>query len=485
MTEDRFQPRRRREQVPVGKLFERLPPHSIEAEMALLGSVIIAPKVMADLGGLGASDFYLEKHIAIYAALAAVVDRQGTADLVQVVDQLTGEGKLELVGGPEYLSQLAESVPSAVNAPHYAQIVADKARLRRLIEAAGQILHDAYHAGEHGPDAVREIIDEAERRIFQVAELAESGRPESIAELLDAELDRIDRRDPESERGILTGFDDLDAMTSGLQPGDLIIVAARPSMGKTSFAMNVAEQAAFNGRAPGTLDLGSRIPVGVFSLEMSKAALTQRFISARSSVGTQELRASSRMPDTVYKKVLSAAGELRTAPIQIDDTPSLTLTALRARARRMVAEHKVRIIVIDYLQLLTSPTEAKESRQVEVSTISRGIKALARELNVPIVCLAQLNRASEQRASFRPRMSDLRESGSIEQDADVIILLHREEYYHTEDPGWAQEYPEKVGIAEIIVAKQRNGPTGVVRTVWDSTATRFRNYTPSAGDIPV
>jgi replicative DNA helicase len=267
-------------------------------------------------------------------------------------------------------------------------------------------------------------------------------------------------------------------MLSGLQPGELLIIAARPSMGKTAVAMNIAEQIALGG-TPWNPGAGPQVPVAVFSLEMSKASVSLRLLSARSGVNAHELRTGG-LDDDTYERVFQAYQELSKAKIFIDDSPSLSVTALRARARRLVRQHDVKVIVIDYLQLLTAPAQGKESRQVEVSAISRGIKALARELNVPIICLSQLNRASEQREGNRPRMSDLRESGSIEQDADVIMLLHREEYYHVQDPSWAEENPDKLGVAELIVAKQRNGPVGVVSLTWDNRTTRFKNHDPHA-----
>jgi hypothetical protein len=275
--------------------------------------------------------------------------------------------------------------------------------------------------------------------------------------------------------GVATGYYDLDDKLRGLQPGELLVLAARPSMGKTALALNLAEQMACGGISSGQTPT-KRVHVGIFSLEMSKQALVQRMLSARSGVQGQLLRGGTRMGDKNLRDLMMAADELKAAPIYIDDSPDLTVLNLRARARRMVAQHGVKAIMIDYLQLMSAPGAARESRQVEVSTISRGVKALARELKVPILCLSQLNRASESREGNRPRMSDLRESGSIEQDADVILLLHREEYYHVQDESWKQENPDKVGIAEIIIAKQRNGPTGVVKLYWDNNTTRFKNY---------
>jgi replicative DNA helicase len=479
--EDRKGGRGQRERKPLGSLFEKLPPHSAEAEMSLLGSMILDPRVIGDVIGMvrEASDFYVESHGWIYRALVEVFDRHHTGDLVQLQDWLRTKGVYDTVGGDQYLMQLAESVPSAVNAPHYARIVAEKAKLRRLIDAAGQMLYDAYHAGELGPEGSREVLDGAQQSIFKIAETDSSTDAQSLKQLLQAEMDRLEAQDGKGYSGIATGYYDLDAMMSGLQRGEFIVIAARPSMGKTALALNLAEQIAFGGHPIASGKVSGRVPVAVFSLEMSKEAVTQRLISARTGIPSQSLRSGHGID---FRKIIMACSELEQAPVYIDDTPGMTIMQLRARARRLVAQHDVQCIMIDYLQLLSAPGAARESRQVEVSTISRQVKALARELNVPVICLSQLNRASEQREGNRPRMSDLRESGSIEQDADVVALLHREEYYHTQDPEWFDENPDKVGVAELILAKQRNGPTGVVKLRWDKGATRFKNY--MGGDAP-
>jgi len=473
-----------RPKVEVKDLFDKKPPVALEAEMSLLGSMILDPNVIADVIGAlkGPGDFYDDRHAHIYSALVDVYDRHHSGDLVQVTDLLRDKAVLDLVGGPAYLVELANAVPTAVNAPHFARIVAEKAKLRRLIQAAGQILYDAYHAGELGPDGAREVLDSAEMKVFEIAQEQASSDPQSLAALLELELQRIEAADFEGGglSGVPTGYTDLDEMLRGLQPGELLILAARPSMGKTALALNLAEQIAIGGvPLPGAAP-GKRSPVGLFSLEMSKNAIVQRLLSSRSGVASQSLRGGHKIPDDDYRRLIMAAEDLKAAPIYIDDSPNMTVLNLRARARRMVAQHGVKVIMIDYLQLMTAPGAARESRQVEVSAISRGVKALARELNVPVVCLSQLNRASESREGNRPRMSDLRESGSIEQDADVIMLLHREEYYHVQDEDWKAENPDKLGIAEIIIAKQRNGPTGLVKLSWDTSTTRFRNFDATA-----
>lgn len=458
------------------KLFDRLPPHSLEAEMSLLGSMILDHKVTTDIIGTipNADYFYSEAHAAIFEALVKNHDQHRSGDLVQLNETLRDKDVLKDVGGADYLIQLAESVPSAANAPHYARIVREKAQLRRLIDASGQILYDAYHSGEFDSGAAREILDKAEQMIFQIAEQAVGMDTESLARLLEQTLNMLDvlAQTGQTITGLATGFYDLDEMTSGLQAGELLIVAARPSMGKTAFALNLAEQIAFAGQPHS--DKGPATPIGFFSMEMSRQSVTQRLLCAHSGVDSHKMRKNLMNQDD-FKALAMSCGQLSEAPIFIDDTPGLTVLMLRAKARRMVAQHQVKCIMIDYLQLMTAPGAARESRQAEVSAISRGIKALARELNIPIVCLAQLNRGAEQREGHRPRMADLRESGSIEQDADVIMLLHREEYYHQHEPGWSEENPDKVGVAEVIIAKQRNGPTGTVELAWHAPTTRFKN----------
>jgi replicative DNA helicase len=472
--------------IPVGRLFDREPPQSPEAEMSLLGCMILDPQVIGDvlMQVKSPGDFYAEKHGHIYTALLDLYDRTQSCDLVQLKTLLHDKGVLDQVGGTKYLVELASCVPSPVNWPHYAKIVADKAKLRRLISAAGQILHDAYHVGDLGPEGAREVLDKAETSVFDIAQEESSSDPTKLADLLEMEMKRIEADDfgEGAFTGVRTGYGDLDGMLQGLQPGELIIIAARPSMGKTALALNLAEQIATGSQPVPGAPATRNVPIAIFSLEMSKSSLVQRLLSAKSGVSSQTLRGANRISNDELERLMIAADDLKKAPIYIDDTPSLTVLQLRARARRLVAQYSVKAIMIDYLQLMTAPGAARESRQVEVSAISRGVKALARELNVPVVCLSQLNRASETREGNRPRMSDLRESGSIEQDADVIILLHREDYYHVQDEEWMNdpENADKIGTAELIIAKQRNGPTGVVKLKWDSSTTRFKNFDPHA-----
>jgi replicative DNA helicase len=446
--------------------------------------MILEPKVIPDVMAIiqNGQDFYKEAHGHIYGALLEIYDTRDAGDLVQTVTLLRDRAVLDLIGGEDYLLELANSVPTAVNAPHFAKIVAEKAKLRRLIDAAGEILYDAYHAGEMSSEGAREVIDRAESAVFEIAQERTSSDLMVLADILDEEMVRIQAMEAGggSMSGIATGYLDLDNMLLGLQPGELLILAARPSMGKTALALNLAEGVAMGSHPFAGAPASRSVPVGFFSLEMSRSSITLRMLCARARVKSQDLRAGRRLSKQDLHGLGAAADDLKNALIYIDDTPGLTVLNLRARARRMVQQFGVRALFIDYLQLLTAPGAARESRQMEVAAISRGIKALARELNVPIVCLSQLNRASESREGNRPRMSDLRESGSIEQDADVIMLLHREDYYHKDDPQWLEENADRVGIAEVIIAKQRNGPTGVVKMTWNSDYTRFLSYDPHA-----
>lgn len=847
MTRAPFEPKQfRTDREAMGRLFDRTPPHAIEAERSLLGSILLDPGVLNDVVEIVPTpdSFYKEAHGTIYKALVDTFDAHQSGDLVQLTETLRARGVLDRVGGTGYLMELAEAVPSAASAPYYARLIADSARLRKLIDAAGEILHDAYTGSDGTPDGAKRVIDLAEKKIFDIASEDINAEPESLKELLIAEMQRIDEADGKPISGVATGFPDLDEMMSGLQPEELTILAARPSMGKaqpldarvlthdgfvamgelkvgdelasidgapsrvvgvypqgerqvyrvtlsdgrsteccnehlwrvgfrgwdeprvlstgelramlgkqryrnrvwvepfagvygrdgrdkplgldpwllgmligdgnikgsavrvsaanpdvvarigavasgmgmrlnpiggcdyrivqeggarrkgvvgvipnpikealvawelwdrgadqkfippamfdtalatrrsllaglidsdgwvesfaairfgtasrrladdvvrlmrslggtgswtrkrafytykgvkreglpayvcnlqhpdpaslgltrvkgdrlaggrtrqrrlnlvsveptrvcetqciavshpgrlyitddyivthnTAFSLNLAEQIAFGGVTPWQSKKGAKpVPVGIFSLEMSRAALTQRLLSSRSGVDSSKLR-SGRVGEAEWRKLQEACDDLATAPIIIDDTPGMTVLTMRAKARRMKQRHDIGCIIIDYLQLLSSPGSARESRQVEVSEISRSIKALARELKIPVICLAQLNRGAESREGNRPRMSDLRESGSIEQDADVVALLHRESYYHRGDPAWDpnsaefdEENRDKLNLAELIIAKQRNGPTGTVKLIWDDHIVRFKSHdaTHSGGD---
>jgi replicative DNA helicase len=445
----------------LSRLFEQLPPHAIEAEMSLLGSMLVDPKVIGDIFLVvrAGEDFYKPANGAIFDAMIRLYDTNGSLDLVQLHQRLVDARTLDAVGGLDYLVELANAVPSAANAMEYARLVREKAAIRQLIEAAGEILHDAYEA----PDTAEVILERAEERIFDIAQNAEHTEVNSLSELLHETMSLIEANQGKQVTGLPSGFVELDGITGGLQRGEVIIIAARPSMGKTALALNIAEQMAVRG-----------LPVGLFSLEMSKQQLVQRLLAARSGIDSHRFRRNMLSKDD-FRALMVACDELQEAPMFIDDTPGLTILQMRTKARRMASKHDIQAVFIDYMQLL-SISGRSESRQVEVSEISRGVKAMARELNVPVVCLSQLNRAAEQREGHRPRLSDLRESGSIEQDADVVAMLHREEYYHQSDPEWREDNPDKAGLAELIIAKQRNGPTGTVQLSWIPATMRFRDY---------
>ena len=445
----------------LAKLFERLPPHAFEAEAALLGSMILDWRVCGEVIEIlkDEADFYKPAHSAIYKAVLELYNDQQSLDVVQLTQKLKDQSLLDQTGGVEYLVELAESVPSATSAAHYARIVRDKSVLRRLIDVSGKIIYDAYHTS----DSAEDQLNIAEQEVFKIAEGKSSESATELRVLLDEAMKLIEANEGKGITGIETGFVDLDEMTNGMQNGEMIIVAARPSMGKTAFALNVAEHIA----------CVNRQPVAVFSLEMSKQQLTQRLMCSASGVDSHRLR-RNMVNEHEMLELQMAVGRLVEAPMFIDDTPGLTLMQLRAKARRLASQHHIKAVFVDYLQLMSQP--GAESRQQEVSNISRGIKALARELRVPVVCLSQLNRASESREGHRPRMSDLRESGSIEQDADVILMLHREDYYHK-----GEEDYEDTNVAEVIIAKQRNGPTGPVKLQFHGGTTRFHNLAPGAG----
>ncbi|MDG2053850.1 MAG: replicative DNA helicase [Phycisphaerales bacterium] len=444
-------------------LLEALPPHAMEAEVSLLGSMLLEPTVVGDVVQTlrGGSDFFKPANGAIYDAMVELYDKHASVDIVQLNQLLADRDVLNSVGGLDYLLELANAVPSATNAPHYARLVRQKATIRRLISAAGEILVDAHQ----NADDAETVLNTAEQRIFEIAQQGEERRIESLHELITEAMTVLEKQEGRTITGVPTGFSELDEVTGGLQPGEFIIVAARPSIGKTALALNMAEYMA-------THDY----PVGLFSLEMSKQQLVQRLLAARAQINSQRLRRNMLRTDD-YRSLMTACGELMSAPLFIDDTPGLTLMQLRAKARRMSQKHGIKALFIDYLQLMSLGGRV-ESRQQEVSSLSRGVKALARELDIPVVCLSQLNRAAAERTGHRPLLNDLRESGAIEQDADVVTMLHREEYYHASDPTWIEANPDKAGFAELIIAKQRNGPTPVISLSWQANSTRFLDYAP-------
>ncbi len=420
----------------------RTPPQSIEAERGVLGSMLIEPEAIPHaLTVLQPEDFYRDAHRAIYEAMLALFERSEPIDLVTLSEEVRKSGRLDAVGGVAYLTSLAAGVPTAAHVERYAQMVRDRSLARQVIRAGTEIVARGFD-----PQLpAEELLDEAEAKIFQIAQ---NRSTRSYAALKDVLLETIGKmntiyREGGGVTGVRTGFPRLDELTAGLQPADLIIVAARPSMGKTAFALNLARNAAVEG-----------VPVAVFSLEMSREQLALRLVCSEGFINQNNLR-TGRMSDAEWKNFALAVDRLSSAPIFIDDTPSLTALDLRARARRLKAEHQIGLILIDYLQLMESRTRT-ENRQQEISAISRSLKALARELSVPVVALSQLSRAVEARQDKQPMLSDLRESGAIEQDADVVAFIYRDDYYNQELP------QEQQNIAQINIAKQRNGPVGKV-----------------------
>ena len=462
----RYKKEDKKPDIDLSKIFDKMPPNAYEAECALLGSMILDSEVIGEVVQIVSSeaDFYKGTHGVVYKSLVDLYDKAEPVDLVHLKQRLDDQNQLEAVGGLEYLVELVEAVPSALSAPYYAKMVSDKAVLRGLIGSATDILHKAYHTSE----AVGNQVDIAEQAIFNLRQNGGSNEATLLKQLLEEALDRIDTHDGRAITGVETGYYEFDEMTSGLQNGEMLILAARPSMGKTALALNIAEH----------IGVVNKQPVAVFSLEMGKAQLAERLMASNSGVDSQKIRKRMLSGDD-FMQLQESCAALSEAPLYIDDTPGLSILALRAKARRLAARYGIKAIMIDYLQLMSDP--GSESRQQEVSSISRNVKALARDLNVPVICLSQLNRSAENREGHRPRMADLRESGSIEQDADVVMMLHREEYFHNGDEEWKQANPELVGTAEIIIAKQRNGPTGSVHLQFHGPTTRFNNLSHAAG----
>jgi replicative DNA helicase len=438
-------------------------PESLSAEAAVLASMMIDPECIGEiLEVLQADAFYRIEHRHIYEALIALYERnKGIGiDAVLVRDELIKRSHLEEVGGVEYIGRILDSVPSAANAMYYAEIVKEKTLLRDLISVAGNILDSAYdQTGE-----VRETLDNAEQKIFAITDKHVASNAVAVKDLVARSFELIESRQGVHVTGLPTGYYELDELTCGLQNGEMVIIAGRPSMGKTSLALNMAEH----------LGLVEKVPTVIFSLEMGRQQLAERFLCSISEIDSQKVR-RGMLGDEHFRKLADACDELAKAPIFIDDTSTLTPLEVRAKARRFKSRYDIRCIIVDYLQLMHVGSGRVESRQQEITTISRYLKAVARELNVPVIVLSQLNRSPEGREGHKPRMSDLRESGSIEQDADVIMLLHREAYYHKGEPDWEENNPDKINTAEVIIAKQRNGPTGTVELVFRERVTRFEN----------
>lgn len=439
----------------MAELLNRTPPYNMEAEQAVLGSVLLdAESVAIAAENLKSEDFYSESHKEIFAAILDIYTRGEPVDVVTLVEEIKNRGTLDKSGGIAYLTDLSMSVPSTANLKYYIRIVDEKSTLRRLISASNEIIKNCYQ----GHEELEYIIDQAEKNIFDLSQRHNSHQFYSMKEILLDAYARIEELAKNKGRitGIPTGFVEFDHITSGLNPSELILVAARPSMGKTSFVLNIAQYAA----------LRARVPVAVFSLEMAKEQLAQRMLSSEANVELQKIRTGS-LDETDWLKLVRAAGPLSQAPIYIDDSPGINSMELRSKARRLKMERGIGLVILDYLQLMSGRGKV-ENRQQEISEISRSLKALARELKVPVVALSQLSRAPEARAGHRPMLSDLRESGAIEQDADLVAFLYRDEYYNPDT--------DKKNIAEVIIAKQRNGPTGTVELIWLGQYTKFAGY---------
>jgi replicative DNA helicase len=443
----------------------RTPPHSIEAEQSVLGGLLLDSSAWDNVAdAVRSDDFYRPDHRIIFDAIGQLATQGKPCDAVTVSEQLERTGQLEASGGLAYLATLARDTPTAANVRAYADIVRERSLLRQLLNAGTEIAASVFN---NEGETARELVDSAEGRVFAIAEQGTRGRSEgavSVSSMMQGLIDKIDdwHNNPDGLRGLPTGFDEFDRKTGGLRAGDLVVVAGRPSMGKTTFAVNMAEYAA--------LKSGVKASVAIFSMEMPSEQLMTRMLSSIGRVSLSHIR-SGKISDEDWPRITGAAGQLGEAKIFIDETPGLTPTELRARARRVSREHGLGLVVVDYLQLMQVPG-TKENRATEIAEISRGLKALAKELKVPVIALSQLNRGVEQRVDKKPVMSDLRESGAIEQDADMILLIYREEVY--------DKNTTKKGIAEIDLAKHRNGETGTFLLTFQGQYSRFINYAPDS-----
>lgn len=450
-------------------VFQKVPPHSLEAEQSLLGSMMLSEEAVdAAVEFVDANDFYQSSHRFIFTALLDLYNNQKPCDIVTIQEELRNKEHLAEVGGLTYLSQLLNVVPTATNAGYYAKIVKEKSILRKLISVSGEISDEAYD-----PQAEAEnIIDNAEQKVLKLGEFKQTSPYRSLKDLVTPAFEHLSKLydNHQAVTGVPSGFTRLDEMTSGWQKSDLVILAARPAMGKTAFCLNIARNAAHD----------AKVPVLFFSLEMSNMQLVNRLISTESQVDGQKIK-KGFLNDDDWSKLTLAAGELALTPIFIDDTAGASMMEIRSKARKAYQQDHIGLIIIDYLQLITLSNNNKdraESRQQEVSEISRNLKSLARELNVPIICLSQLSRAVESRPDKRPMLSDLRESGAIEQDADMVLFLYREEYYNPNKD-------DAKGKAEVIIAKFRNGSVGTVNLAFNSSCVRFDNleeYRSEAGE---
>ncbi len=436
----------------------KLPPQNVEAEQALLGTILIQDKALLQIVEiLSPEDFYRDAHKVIFTAMLRLFEQRQPHDLVTVSNLLREQNKLDQVGGVAYLAAITDVIPFTGTLVHHAQIIRKKSTLRRLIQTSSELAARCYDA----QDDIDALVDKAEQTIFEIAQARNKQGFEPMSKIVPKAFDRVTRLAERKEHitGVATGYEELDKMTAGLQSSDLIILAARPSMGKTSLAMNIVQYAA----------LINKTPTAVFSLEMSMEQLALRMLCSVGRVDAQRVR-TGRLHDSDWPKLTRATGMLTDAPIYIDDTPGLSVLEMRAKARRLKSEHDLGLVVVDYLQLMQGRSRS-ENRNQEISDISRSLKAMAKELDVPVMALSQLNRSLESRTDKRPQMADLRESGAIEQDADVIMFIYRDEVYNK-----SQDNPNK-GIAEVIIGKQRNGPTGIVQLTFLGEYTTFENYT--------
>ena len=443
---------------------ERTLPHNLEAEKSVLGAILVNNQAFNHAAELiDARDFFRDAHRRIFDKMIILSERGDAIDLVTLKEELARVGELESVGGPAYVASLADGVPRSANVEHYARIVKEKATLRNLIFSANRILANAYQA-EDDPDT---ILDGAEKAIFEIAQDRARSGFTPLKDLVHTSFATIEKL--QQHKGMVTGvpsgFVDLDEMTSGLQPSDLVLVAARPSMGKTSFVLNIAQHVGIN----------TGLTVGFFSLEMSKEQLFMRMLTGEARIDAHRFR-SGYLNEKDYGRLSQALGTLAEARVYIDDTASIGVLEMRAKARRLQSEHGLDLLIIDYIQLMQGRGRF-ESRQAELASISRSLKGLAKELHVPVVALSQLSRAPETRSDHRPQLSDLRESGALEQDADVVMFIYRDEQYRDAD---GQTNQESEGVAEIIIGKQRNGPVGTVKLAFIKEHTRFENLAQGA-----
>lgn len=434
---------------------QHIPPHDYDAEQAVLGCMLFDSEgITVAYEMLKGDDFYRPDHKEIFETIIELFTKGIPVDIITLKNKLEEKTVFEQVGGMDYIVKLAGLVSTSARVKYYAKIISEKSILRKLIKASGDIMNSSYEAKE----SVDNIVNDAEKKIFDIAQNRQSDDFYHIHQILTASINKIEEIFYSKNKitGIETGFKEFDYKTAGLQPSDLILIAARPSMGKTAFALNIAQHAAVN----------KKVATAIFSLEMSKEQLVNRLLCSQAMLDAQKLRTGGLEQDD-WEKIAYAMGELSESPIYIDDTPGISAMELRAKCRKLKLEKNLGLIVIDYLQLMSGNSGRSDSRQQEISEISRALKAIAREMEAPVIALSQLSRACESRADHRPMLSDLRESGAIEQDADVVAFLYRDEYYNPET--------EKKNQAEVIIAKQRNGPTGTVDLVWLGNYTKFEN----------